>query len=82
MENFHPYAQEGSGEGTGWTFSPLSKANLLTALKIAIGTYREHKSSWEGLMKRGMERDYSWNNAAVQYEQVFEWAFIDPPYVK
>lgn len=33
-------------------------------------------------MKRGMARDYSWNNAAVQYEQVFDWAFVDPPYVK
>lgn len=33
-------------------------------------------------MKRGMERDYTWDNAAGQYEQVFEWAFIDPPYVK
>lgn len=32
-------------------------------------------------MKRGMERDYTWDNAAGQYEQVFEWAFIDPPYV-
>ncbi|KAI5657660.1 hypothetical protein M9H77_26453 [Catharanthus roseus] len=82
VENFNPYAQEGSGEGTGWTFLPLSKENLLIALKIAIVTYREHKSSWEGLMKRGMSRDYSWNNAAVQYEQVFQWAFMDPPYVK
>ncbi|KAL3524415.1 hypothetical protein ACH5RR_017249 [Cinchona calisaya] len=82
VENFNPYAQEGRGEGTGWTFSPLSRENLLAALRIAVGTYRDHKSSWEGLMKRGMERDYSWDNAAVQYEQVFGWAFVDPPYVK
>ncbi|XP_071929389.1 soluble starch synthase 1, chloroplastic/amyloplastic-like isoform X1 [Coffea arabica] len=82
VENFNPYAQEGTGEGTGWTFSPLSRENLIAALRIAVGTYRDHKSSWEGLMKRGMQRDYSWNNAAVQYEQVFDWAFLDPPYVK
>jgi starch synthase len=81
VENFNPYAQEGLGEGTGWTFSPLSRENLLAALKLAIQTYREHKSSWEGLIKRGMERDSTWEKAAVQYEQVFEWAFIDPPYV-
>lgn len=48
VENFHLYPQEGGGEGTVWTFSPLPKENLLTALKIAIGTYREHKSSLEG----------------------------------
>lgn len=56
--------------------------HCLQTLKLAIGTYTEHKSSWEGLMKRGMGRDYSWENAAIQYEQVFTWAFMDPPYVR
>lgn len=51
------------------------------ALRLAIQTFREHKSSWEGLMKRGMSRDFTWDSAAAQYEQIFEWAFIDPPYV-
>ncbi|KAM7504879.1 hypothetical protein LguiB_003783 [Lonicera macranthoides] len=81
VETFDPYANEGSGEGTGWAFSPLTKESMLAALRVAIGTYREHKSSWAGLIKRGMERDCTWDNAAVQYEQVFEWAFIDSPYV-
>ncbi|KAL6954568.1 Pentafunctional AROM polypeptide [Sarracenia purpurea var. burkii] len=81
VENFNPYAQEGRGQGTGWAFSPLSRENMLEALSFAIRTYKEHKSSWEGLMKRGMERECTWDNAAVQYEQVFEWASIDPPYI-
>ncbi|KAJ4950355.1 hypothetical protein NE237_027187 [Protea cynaroides] len=81
VENFNPYAEEG-GQGTGWTFSPLSKDSMLAALRVAIGTYREHKSSWEGLMKRGMERNYTWDKAAAQYEQVIEWAFLDLPYVQ
>lgn len=57
-------------------------ADSWQALRVAIMTYRDHKSSWEGIMKRGMEKDSTWENAAVQYEQVFEWAFIDPPYIK
>ncbi|KAM3729746.1 hypothetical protein ACB098_12G035300 [Castanea mollissima] len=81
VENFNPFVQEGHGEGTGWTFSPLTKESMLAALRNATRTYREHKPSWEGLMKRGMQRDYTWENAAIQYEQVFEWAFLDPPYV-
>lgn len=81
VENFNPFVQEGHGEGTGWTFSPLTKESMLVALRNATRTYREHKSSWEGLMKRGMQRDYTWENAAIQYEQVFKWAFLDPPYV-
>ncbi|KAK4480486.1 hypothetical protein RD792_013560, partial [Penstemon davidsonii] len=115
VKNFNPYANEGSGEGTGWAFSPLSNENLLgvslhsphhnvclftfdascyfvlrivwelhvyvlQALRLAVATYKEHKSSWEGLMKRGMERDSSWDNAATQYEQVIDWALLDPPY--
>ncbi|CAL1366369.1 unnamed protein product [Linum trigynum] len=80
VQTFDPYADDGKGDGTGWTFSPLSVDSMLWALRTAISTYRDHKESWEGMMKRGMEKDYSWDNAAVQYEQVFEWAFIDPPY--
>ncbi|KAH0450484.1 hypothetical protein IEQ34_021176 [Dendrobium chrysotoxum] len=52
------------------------------ALRLAITTFREHKASWEGLMKRGMSRNSTWDNAALKYEQVFEWALMDPPYVK
>ncbi|CAH1446649.1 unnamed protein product [Lactuca virosa] len=81
VKTFNPFADEGRGEGTGWGFKPLTRESMLDALRIAIETYRKHKSSWRGLMKRGMERDSSWNNAAVKYEQVFKWAFIDPPYV-
>ncbi|BFG23494.1 hypothetical protein CerSpe_097680 [Prunus speciosa] len=79
--NFNPYAQGGQGNGTGWTFSPLTKESMLAALRLACRTFTEYKPSWEGLMKRGMERDFTWESAAVKYEQVFEWAFIDPPYI-
>ncbi|RZC56493.1 hypothetical protein C5167_015346 [Papaver somniferum] len=82
VESFNPYAQEGSGQGTGWTFSPLTKECMLEALRTAIGTYNEHESSWKGIMKRGMAQDYTWDNAAVKYEEVFEWAFADPPYIR
>ncbi|CAM8932174.1 unnamed protein product [Rhodiola kirilowii] len=82
VQTFNPYANEGKGEGTGWAFSPLAVESMLGALRIAFGTFRDYKSSWEGIMKRGMEQDYTWENAAVQYEQVFDWVFFDSPYVK
>lgn len=50
------------------------------ALWIAIATYRNDKEAWLRIMKRGMSQDFSWEKAALQYEQVFEWAMIDPPY--
>lgn len=68
---------------TIWTFGVCTKNlhRFLQALRMAISTYREHKSSWEGLMKRGMSSDFTWDHAASQYEQIFEWAFMDQPYV-
>ncbi|XP_078431341.1 glycogen/starch synthase, ADP-glucose type [Wolffia australiana] len=82
VENFNPYASEGQGEGTGWTFSPLSTDVMVSTLKLATRTFRDHKNSWEGIMKRGMAKDLTWDSAAAQYEQVFRWAFLDPPYAK
>ncbi|KAF3786679.1 Soluble starch synthase 1 [Nymphaea thermarum] len=82
VENFDPFVDDGEDRGTGWAFSPLTKEAMLGTLRIAIETYRDHKASWERLMKRGMKRDSSWQNAAVQYEQIFEWALMDPPYVR
>ncbi|MFS8034891.1 putative starch synthase [Helianthus anomalus] len=48
-----------------WAFSPLTRECML-----------EHKASWEGLMRRGMERDCSWDNVALEYEQVFQWTLL------
>ena len=31
-------------------------------------------------MLRGMAKDFTWNNAAQQYEQIFDWAKVDAPY--
>ena len=45
-------------------------------------TYRQHKDAFRGLQRRGMERDSSWDSAAQQYEQVFTWAKLDPPFCK
>ncbi|KAL0317993.1 UNVERIFIED_CONTAM: Soluble starch synthase 1, chloroplastic/amyloplastic [Sesamum angustifolium] len=64
VQNFDPYANEGIGEGTKKCCLDIQRAQAFL----------------EGLMKRGMERDSSWDVAATQYEQVIEWAFIDPPY--
>ncbi|KAB2596799.1 starch synthase 1 [Pyrus ussuriensis x Pyrus communis] len=67
--NFNPYAKGGQGDGTGWTFSPLTKESMLAALRLACRTFTEYRPSWEGLMKRCMERDFTWESAAIKYEQ-------------
>ncbi|KAG0499182.1 hypothetical protein HPP92_003873 [Vanilla planifolia] len=69
VENFDPFADEGRGQGTGWAFSTPTTESMLWALGVAIKTFREHRASWEGLMRRGMLKDYTWDNAASKYEQ-------------
>ncbi|KAK9672430.1 hypothetical protein RND81_12G100100 [Saponaria officinalis] len=82
VETYNPFSigPDGTGTGTGWAFAPLTKESMLAAIRNAVKTYREYKPSWLGLMKRGMERDSTWDSAAAQYEEVFGWALTDPPY--
>ncbi|PWA71360.1 granule-bound starch synthase 2, chloroplastic/amyloplastic [Artemisia annua] len=56
--------------GLGWTFDRAEIGQLTHALENCLLTYREYKSSWEGIQKRGMMQDLSWDNAAKQYEEV------------
>ena len=71
-----------AGTGTGWTFSPCTTEAFVHAIRNAVETYREHPDSFRQLQHRGMERNYSWDKAAAEYEQIFEWAKIDQPYCK
>jgi hypothetical protein len=34
----------------------------------------------QGIQLRGMQRDSTWDGAAAQYEQIFDWAVMDQPY--
>jgi len=78
IQEFNPFAEDGK-VGTGWTYSPCDVPAMLDAVDLALTTYRSHPDSWEALMLSGMSQDLSWNKAAEQYEQIFEWAFMDPP---
>jgi starch synthase len=74
--DFNPETQT----GTGWTFSSCDASGLMHATGLALHTLREYPADFEGIQRRGMQRDSSWNGAAEQYEQIFEWALMDQPY--
>eukprot|EP00262_Sarcandra_glabra_P005648 TRINITY_DN1738_c0_g3_i1.p1 TRINITY_DN1738_c0_g3~~TRINITY_DN1738_c0_g3_i1.p1 ORF type:complete len:788 (-),score=160.77 TRINITY_DN1738_c0_g3_i1:145-2508(-) len=63
---FDPYNES----GLGWTFDRAEANRLVDALGNCLYTYREFKNSWEGIQKRGMMQDLSWDNAAQNYEEV------------
>jgi starch synthase len=59
--------------GTGWTFSNFDAGGLMHATGLALSTLRKHPEDFQGIQRRGMERDSSWNCAAKKYEDIFEW---------
>lgn len=59
-----------SNTGLGWTFDSAEANKLINALGYCLMTYRQYKESWEGIQRRGMTQDLSWDNAARNYEEV------------
>ncbi|RDX83390.1 hypothetical protein CR513_35688, partial [Mucuna pruriens] len=66
VKPFNPFEES----GLGWTFDSAEPNKLINALANCLLTYRQYKQSWEGLQRRGMMQDLSWDNAAQQYEEV------------
>ncbi|XVF60544.1 hypothetical protein PTKIN_Ptkin08bG0056300 [Pterospermum kingtungense] len=66
VQPFNPFEES----GLGWTFDSADVNKLIHALGNCLLTYREYKQSWEGLQRRGMMQDLSWDNAAQKYEEV------------
>ncbi|KAH1128994.1 hypothetical protein J1N35_000372 [Gossypium stocksii] len=66
VQPFNPFEES----GFGWTFDSADASKLIHALGNCLLTYCEYKESWDGLRRRGMMQDLSWDNAAQKYEEV------------
>lgn len=66
VEHYNPYEEV----GVGWTFEKAEANRMIDALGHCLNTYRNYRSSWEGIQCRGMLQDLSWDNAAKLYEEV------------
>lgn len=76
VEQYDPF----SDAGTGWKFDTADAAGLQYGLWNAINTYKHHKESWNKLVLRCMQQDFSWERSAKRYVEICKWAKIDPPY--
>ncbi|KAK8673597.1 hypothetical protein V6N13_111923 [Hibiscus sabdariffa] len=65
VKPFNPFEET----GLGWTFDSADASKLIHSLGSCLLTYREYKESWDGLRRRGMMQDLSWDNAAQKYEE-------------
>lgn len=58
--------------GTGFSFSNYNAHEMLGTIRYAMQIYYKSKKEWAGLVKRGMQQDFSWNASADEYEKLYE----------
>ncbi|MGD9891780.1 MAG: glycogen synthase [Dehalococcoidia bacterium] len=59
------------GDGTGFQFEAADVDALDAALRRAIRAYRD-RERWRAIMRRGMTRDFTWDEAATKYVRLYE----------
>jgi starch synthase len=60
-----------TGKGTGFKFSEYNGESLLLTVKQALQAFRD-QTSWQVLMRNGMNKDFSWNASAREYGKIYE----------
>lgn len=65
-----PYNQY-TGEGNGFSFSNINAHECLFTSKYACHVFNNSREAWDGLVRTGMEGDYSWKRSADAYLDVY-----------
>ena len=67
-----PY-NEYEGTGTGFSFVNYNAHEMLSTIRYAESIYYDKKREWNKMIDRAMAADFSWNNSARQYEEMYNW---------
>lgn len=68
-DTVHAY-NEYTEKGNGFTFHDFNAHDLLYTLRRAVSFY-EQPEIWESLVKTAMSGDYSWQQSARQYSEIY-----------
>ena len=66
-------------DSTGFAFDGADAEGLLAAVKEALGLYRTTRDGWQGMVRRGMRCDFTWNTSAAVYADLFASVSAHPP---
>ena len=64
---------EADSLSTGFKFDRFHKDGLIAAVRRAIDAFRDRKT-WQAMMRRAMSHNFSWENSAKEYINVFKEA--------
>lgn len=62
-----------TGEGTGFSFTEYTPSGLIAAIQQALGVYNTPKA-WSKLIRSAMKQDFSWQQPAGQYKELYRRA--------
>ena len=68
-DSIKSYGEEGSN---GFRFDNYNAHELLYTLKRAVYLYSENKSEWDALVMRAKLSDFSWENSADKYMNIYD----------
>ncbi len=57
-------------EGTGFKFAQYSGHALLVAVRAAVRAFAD-REEWQKMMRRGMEKDFSWKTSSLAYSALY-----------
>jgi starch synthase len=69
VQNFEP----DTGQGNGFVFSRYDHWMLFAAIVRALETFK-HRGEWQQLQRRGMRADFSWEQSAGKYVDLYRRA--------
>ena len=69
-DTVQPY-NEYTDEGSGFTFDRYEAGLLLDAVNRAKTLYFTQRERWDGMLRRDMEKDVSWDSSASQYRDLY-----------
>jgi len=69
-DTIQPFEQT-SGQGNGFKFSEYKVEDFLAQIKEALEIY-DNKAAWQKLVENGMRADFSWEESARRYVQLYE----------
>lgn len=70
-DTVEPY-NEFENKGTGFSFATYNAHDMMHVIQYAYRVFTGQKKQWEAIMKRAMEKDFSWNASARKYEELYD----------
>ena len=70
-DTVEPY-NEYEGTGTGFSFTNYNAHEMLNTIRYAENVYYNNRRSWNKMIERAMNADFSWSVSAKKYEEMYE----------